>query len=467
TGLKSEVVVLYRGGAYHLYRYRRFDDVRLVFAPELGTAFFGGDPDNFEYPRHCLDVSFFRVYQDGKPYRPQHFLKWSRQGVGEGDLVLVSGHPGKTDRLDTYRHLQFLRDHLYPFMLDSLRRREISLNTFAERSLENAREAQEDRFSVQNSRKARLGGLQGLQDPQIMAAKLAQEKALRKAVASNPELQKRFGRGWPDVERAVAELDREYERYFLIEQRRGLDSRFYEIARDLVRYSAERAKPNADRLSEFAESQWASLELELFSPAPIFRPLDSLKFADSLTFLAERLGAADPTVVAVLNGKSPHERAFSLVSQTRLADVAYRKKLAKMTLAQLRGESDPMIQLALRLDPEARDLRRHYADRVSSPLQEAYAKVARAQLATGRDDLYPDATFTLRLSYGKVSGYQDEGRPVPTWTTLRGLFNTSLSHRNAAPYTLPESWGRAQGLALDTPLNFVCTADIVGGNSGS
>ena len=461
SGLKSEVVTLFRGGAYHLYRYHRYDDVRLVFAPEVGTAFFGGDPDNFEYPRHCLDVTFLRVYEQGKPIHPQHFLRWGQGGVKEGDLVLASGHPARTDRLNTYHHLQFMRDRQYPLSLNVLRRLEVMLNTYSERSQENARQAQDDRNGIQNSRKSRLGGLHGLQDPRLMEPKLQAETALRK---ERPE----YAQAWTDVDVAVDELAAFYERYYLLELNRAFESHLYDVAHQLVRYVAEREKPNAERLRDYAESRWETIEQDLFAQSPLYPAFETTKLSDSLALLLEMLGPQDSTVQKVLQGRSPRQRAYELVSGTKLAEVATRRRLAKLSFKELQASDDPMIQLALKIDPEARQLRQRYDQKVSTPLEVAYSKIAQARLAARPDSVYPDATFTLRLSYGKVAGYQEDGRAVAPTTTLKGLYDTAAAHSNEAPFVVPERWKKARSiLNLATPFNFVCTADIVGGNSGS
>lgn len=457
TGLRSDVVTLYRGGLYHLYRYKRYTDVRLVFAPELGIAFYGGDPDNFEYPRYCLDVTFFRVYEDGKPVHPQHFLKWG-PGAKDGELVFVSGHPGHTDRLNTLQHLEFMRDVQFPLSMNYLRRLEVLLNTYGERSLENYRRAQDERFGVQNSRKARLGGLAGLQNPALMAVKAKAEAGLR---ATAPE-------AFAQVEKALTSLRAMYVRLYLLENQRAFNSGLFHIARTLVRLAAEKEKPNAQRLREYSDSALPSLEQELYSPAPLYKDFETLKLADSLAFMVEQLGADDPTVKQVLAGQSPRKRAAELVAGTSLADVAARKALASGGLAALKASQDPMIQLALLIDAESRQLRERYEAEVSEPLAQAYGTLAKAALAGGAKTVYPDATFTLRLAFGIVSGYREDGHAVPWTTRFGGLFKTAEEHQRKAPYDPPASWWAARkSLDPNTPFNFVCTADIIGGNSGS
>jgi hypothetical protein len=483
TGLRSDVVTLYQGGLYHLYRYKKYTDVRLVFAPEMAIAFFGGDPDNFEYPRYDLDVSFFRVYENGKPAKIEHYLKWSHTGAPDGELVFVSGHPGKTDRLDTVAHLEFLRDRVLPGALARLYRREVLYRTYSERSTENARRAQEDLFGVQNSRKAQIGRLQGLQDPSVMDAKRADEKALRSAVEANGKLRAEAAKAWDDVAKALGTWDKIYQRSLLLEQGAGFSCHLFSIARTLVRMAEEDPKPNADRLREYRQSNRESLEQTLFSEAPIYKDLETLKLADSLSLLLEsRMGfltrpdcvdglgnpSYDELLKKVLAGNSPQERAAQLIQGTTLQDVAVRRKLAKGGLAAIEASQDPMIQLARLVDGPARQVRKIVEQEVDEPLRQAYAKIATARFAVGGTDVYPDATFTLRLAFGLVAGYQELGKQLAPWTTLGGAYQHAAAHGNRDPFELPKSWmERKDRLNLQTPFNFVSTADIIGGNSGS
>ncbi len=289
TGLRSDVVTLYQGGEYHLYRYKKYTDVRLVFAPEKEIAFFGGDPDNFEFPRYDLDICFFRAYEDGKPAKPTHFLRWSEAGAGENELVFVAGHPGKTDRLNTVAHLEFLRDRVFPSTLNTLRRREVLLKTFSDESLENARRAEDELFGLQNSRKARLGGLGGLQDPNVMDRKQRDEKAFRDLIAKHPKL-KDSGKAWAEIEQAMLLWNDMYVEHGLLERGAAFNTTLFGIARDLVRLAEESEKPNADRLREYRESNLESLKQELFSEAPIYDDLETVKLADSLGMYLEWIG---------------------------------------------------------------------------------------------------------------------------------------------------------------------------------
>ncbi len=467
TGLRSDVITLYHGGEYHLYRYKKYTDVRLVFAPEQDIAFFGGDPDNFEYPRYDLDVCFFHVYEDGKPVKPEHYIPWSKSGAGDNDLVFVAGNPGHTDRLDTVRHLEFLRDRQYPSSLQTINRREVLLNAYSQRSLENARQAKDELFGYQNSRKARLGGLAGLQDPAIMQHKRDEEKKLREAVAKDSSL-KEYAGAWDDVSKAIDQWNSIYTDWGCLEVGTAFNSDLFSIARHLVRMADEDTKDNADRLPEYNQSNRESLEQELFSEAPIYDDLETAKLADSLSMFMERAGADNQWVRKTLQGKSPQARASELVRGSRLKDVAYRKELAKGGRAAIEGSNDPMILLARTIDPPSRELRKTYDEKVDEPMKQAYAKIAKAHFAVEGTDTYPDATFTLRLAYGTVKGYTENGKNVPPWTTIGGAFRHADEHGSKPPFQLPQSWlSPSKSLDMDTPFNFVCTADIIGGNSGS
>jgi len=468
TGLRSDVITLYHGGLYHLYRFKKYIDVRLVFAPEQDIAFFGGDPDNFEYPRYDLDICFFRVYEDGKPAKIEHYLKWSAGGAADDELVFVSGHPGRTDRLNTVGHLEFIRDRVLPHGLMKLRRYEVLLETYSGRSAENARRALDDLFGVQNSRKANLGRLAGLQDPAVMRPKRTAEAALRKAVLKDPKLQKACGDPWGDVATSLRTLSDMYLQYDLLDRPSAFHCELFHIARDLLRLAEESQKPNAERLREYRESNLDSLKQQLFSEAPIYDDLETAKLADSLGMYMEISGASDPLLQKVLAGKSPQERAAELVAGTTLKDPAVRKKLAEGGLRAIEASKDPMIELARLVDPAARALRKTYDEKVEEVQRQAYARIANARFTLFGTDVYPDATFTLRLAFGVVKGYKEMGRDMPPWTTIRGAFEHAQDHNNKPPFALPKSWiEHKDRLDLSTPMNFVFTADIIGGNSGS
>jgi hypothetical protein len=470
TGLRSDVVTLYRGAVYHLYRYKRYTDVRLVFAPEEAIAFFGGDPDNFEYPRFDLDFCLFRVYENGKPAKIEHYLKLAPQGVHDDELVFVAGHPGHTDRLDTVDHLEFIRDTVLPRRLDQLFRREVVLGAFSARSQENARRALNELLGAQNSRKAQWGQLAGLLDPATMDRKRREEKSFRERLVRFEQNADVAKSKWDDLAVAAALIvwQKIYTDLDMLEFEQGFNSRLFRLARTLVRLPAEDAKPNGERLPEFAESSRPSLEQRLYSTAPIYDNLETLDLADSLSALVTKLGADNELVAKVLAGKSPRDRAAELIQGTKLKDVAERKRLATGGTKAIDASTDPMIELARLVDPQSRAVRKTYEEDVQEPMRQAYAKIAAARFAINGTDTYPDATFTLRLAFGVVKGYTDEGRAVPPWTTMAGAFQRAAEHKNQDPFRLPESWLKHKDrLDLATPMNFVCTADIIGGNSGS
>ena len=468
TGLRSDVVPLYQGGQYHLYRYKRYTDVRLVFAPEVQAAFFGGDPDNFEYPRYDLDICFFRAYEKDKVVRPAEYLKWSAAGAKDGELVFVSGHPGRTNRLNTVTNLEWYRDSTYPFTLNVLRRREVLLQNYSERALENERRAHDELFGIKNSRKAYLGRLAGLQDPAIMQKKIDAEAALRQKVAADPQLQPQYGDAWDQVAAAFNSYKAYYLEYRFLEGPFAFNSHLFDDARTLLRLADEKQKPNAERLREYRESNMESLKQGLYSEAPVYEDLETVKLADSLSHWVE-VAPNDPLIRRVLDGKSPAERASELVRGTKLKDPAFRKQLGEGGKAAVDAAKDPMIEVARIVDPRARELRKEYESNVDEKLTQAYAKIANAVFKTSGGETYPDATFTLRLSFGQVKGFEENGKHIPWDTTIGGTFAHAAAHNNAPPFDLPKSWAAKKAELKDdkTPFNFVCTADIIGGNSGS
>ena len=467
TKLRSNVTTLYQGGQYHLYRFKRYTDVRLVFAPEKQAAFFGGDPDNFEYPRFDLDICLFRVYEDDKPLKPEHYLKWSKAGAKDDELVFVSGHPGRTDRQNTIAELEYLRDFGWPFLLQRLYRMEVALGAWSGRSAENRRRAEDDYFSIQNSRKARDGGLAGLLDPVLMGRKVADEKRLRDAVAADPKL-KDAADSWDRI--AVAEKKRREvaKEFLMLEAGSGFNCTYFGIGRTLLRAAEEKPKPNGERLREFVDSGLKSLELQLFSDEPLHDDFETIKLADSLRLLCEQLGPTHELVKKVLDGKSPRDRAADLVLGTKLKNVDLRKKLYAGGKQEVDSCKDPMIEVARTIDAEARRVRKIMETEVNEVKQQAHAQIAKAKYAIDGDAVYPDATFTLRLAYGVVKGYEEAGQKVPAVTDFAGMYERSKLQGNREPFDLPPRWlQKKDKLDLKTPFNFVCTCDIIGGNSGS
>ncbi len=468
TGLRSNVVTLYNGGEYQLYRYKQYTDVRLVFVPEKEAAFFGGDTDNFEYPRYDLDICFFRVYENNQPAKTPDYLKWKEQGAKDGELVFVSGNPGSTSRLDTIRHLEFLRDRSNPWALSMLFRHEVLLRVYSERSDENRRRAEDQLLEIQNSRKAYVGMQAGLQDPALIAQKQAEESKLKDAVQRDAKLQASYGNAWDEVAATLQTLGGIYVDLSLLESEQAFNSKLFDIARTLVRLAEERQKPNDARLREYSDANLPALKQDLFSDAPIYDDLEALELGDSLSMYAGIKGMQNDLVAKVLAGKSPDARAEELVRGTKLKDVAERKRLAHGGMKAIEASTDPMILLARLVDPESRRLRSIYDNQVDEPRREAYAKIAQARFAVYGKNVCPDATFTLRLSFGLVKGYEEDGKQIPWTTTFGGAFQHAANHDNESPFQLPARWVKEKSkLDLSTPLDFVNTADIIGGNSGS
>ena len=477
--IRADVVTLYAGGQYHLYTFKKYTDIRLVFAPEKAVAFFGGDPDNFEYPRYDLDMCFFRVYENDQPLKTEHHLKWSPAGSKKNELIFVSGHPGRTNRQNTLAELEYLRDTGYPYLLRRLNRLEVLLGSWVERTEQNRQRGEDELFGIQNSRKARIGGLAGLLDPKLMGRKQAEEERIQKFVqtrmmqrdAKSPEEQamldgaKKAFDVVAKAEKVRAELIQDMT---LLEQGAAFNSQLFGIARTLLRASEELPKPAGERLREFGDARLGSLKLQLFSDEPIYDDLETLKLADSLTLLATSYGANNEMVTRVMNGKSPRERAYELVSGTKIKDPEVRKKLYDGGRSVVGAANDPMIALAKLIDADARKVRKRFETEVEEPKRQAYAALAKARYALDGANTYPDATFTLRLAFGTVKGYTEDGKVVPPFTDFAGMYAWSKEHDNKYPFELPKRWmDRKDRLDLKTPLNFVSTADIIGGNSGS
>jgi Peptidase S46 len=476
TGLRSDVITLYQGGVYHLYCYKRYDDVRIVFAPEQQMAFYGGDPDNFEYPRFDLDICIFRAYENGQPARIEHYLKWNSSGPSDGELTFVSGHPGRTDRQLTIDELADRRDREVPTWLQMFNRREVMLLAWGQRSFENARRCRDDLFGDQNNRKRYSGYIAALLDPEIWSALQNHAEKLRTEILRNPKFVDTIT-AFDRIKKAQEELAKIAPRYDYLEEERpnpvgyrgprALYGNLFKYARLLTRAIDERAKPSNERIAAFRDSAKESLELELFSTEPVYDDYEILRLTDSLTDFAERFGAENPLVAQVLAGKSPHDRANELVKGTRLKDVSFRKELYGKNAAALQAAHDPMIDLARMIDAPAGEARKAHETQEEIKRQ-AYAGIAKARFAIEGTSNYPDATFTLRLSYGKVLGYEEDGKQISPFTDFAGFYQRSAQHDNQPPFDLPHRWiERKAKLNLATKFNFVSDADIIGGNSGS
>jgi len=465
TGLRSDVISLYSGGEYWLYRYKKYTDIRLVFAPEQQAAFFGGDPDNFTYPRHDLDMALFRVYEDGRPLETPHHLKWNSQGAEEGELVFVAGNPGSTSRLDTLVQVETARDVLLPLTLKRLNRYLDVLRKYSARGVEQAREATKLIFSLENDVKAYSVQLSGLQDKSLVEAKRKQEADFRARVDAKREWKEAYARAWSEI----AEAQKKYAAR--VNELRLASFGIMRMPSDaltIVQYVAEVKKPDGERLDGFHDSGLESLKFTLLSPAPTYPGLEQLLLEDRLTQALAELGPDHPWVKATLNGRVVHEAAREMIAGTKMGDAAFRKSLLEGGEVAVAASGDPMIVMARRVDPVKRANLKWLEDNVQSVETSAGEKIGKARFAAFGKSSYPDATFTLRLSYGTVKGYPMNGTKAPPETTYYGLYDRSVSFGGRPPYDLPPRYReRRDKIDLSTPLDFVNTCDVTGGNSGS
>ena len=464
TSLRSDVITLYNGGEYWLYRYKKYTDVRLVFAPEQQAAFFGGDPDNFTYPRYDLDMAIFRVYENGKPIHSDNYLKWNVKGSADGDLIFIPGNPGSTQRQDTMSQLTLERETVEPVAIAYLKHRIEVAQQYATQGPEQARQVGTLIFGLQNSLKVYEGRDEALNDKSVIAKKQAEEDDFRAKVTANPEWKREYGSTWETISAAVNK-----ERPIIPGNiYRRTDSRLMGLALQIVQYVAEVKKPDGERLPAFHEAGLESLRFQLLSPAPIVPATEKLYMASALTQGGEKLGKDDTYVQAILQGGNPETVANTLVDGTKLADPAVRKALIEGGEAAIAASTDPMIVVARRLDPIVRERNRKIRDEIESVLDPAEEKLGKARFLVYGKDAYPDATFTLRISYGTVKGYPMNGTIAPPVTTFYGLYDRSASFGNKAPFDLAKHFADGQNkLNLATPIDFVATGDIIGGNSGS
>ncbi len=465
TGLRSDVVSLYQGGEYWLYQYKAYTDVRLVFAPEQQAAFYGGDPDNFTYPRYDLDMALFRVYdKEGKPLHTDNFLKWSAKGAAPGELIFISGHPGSTQRQDTMAQLLVERDVREPAVIEYIRRRIAAAQGFGAQSPEQARLVGSMIFGLQNGLKVYVGRADALADKAIIAKKQAEEDDFRKKVAANPEWAKEFGDAWDTI--AATEKKSAPRIKAMIFRR--TDSRLFSIARQIEQLVAEQKKPDGERLPGYHDAELETLKFQLFSPAKIYTSTEKLYMKTALNLAAEKLGKNDEYLQALTQGKDIESFVDSVVDGSKLYDVDVRKALVDGGEAAVAASTDPMIVAARRTDGLAREYQRWQMDEVESVLTQAGERLGKARFLVYGKDVYPDATFTLRLSYGTVKGFPYNGTVAPPFTTFYGLYDRAASFSNEPPFDLtPKEVAQRDKLDLATPFNFVSTGDIIGGNSGS
>ena len=463
---RCQVVTLYGGGRYDLYTYRKYSDVRLVFAPEYAAAQFGGDPDNFNFPRFGLDAAFLRLYESGKPVATPKHLRWNPRAPQLGEPIFVVGNPGSTSRLFTQSQMNSRRDLILPsteILLSELRGRLIS--AMAE-SPEKARTGEDSLFGIENSFKAYYGQYRSLLDPTFVAKLAAAEQQLRVKVAADPALTARIGDPWADVAEAMTAYRDLYLRYVFLEARAGFGSDLYGYARTIVRAAEEGEKPNADRLPGYTESALPLVKKQLLDPTATYPWLEQLKLDFWLSKTREYLTADDPAVVELLGRESPQTLSRALIDDTRLADPAVRAALFSGGMPAVRASSDPLIRFVLAHDAAARAQLTRYKAEVDGPVAAAQARLAQARFAIYGTGLYPDATFTPRISYGSVKGWDEPGRgPIAPTTSFAGLFARGQGQE---PYRLSAKWAAAEPkLDPATVLDFTTTNDVVGGNSGS
>ncbi len=465
TGLKSDVVSLYSGGEYWLYRMKRYTDIRLVMAPEEQAAFFGGDYDNFTFPRHDLDFTFLRAYENGKPAVTPNYLKWSATGPKEGEFVIATGYPGSTARLLTVAQLAYARDHGNPLLKRVWETRREALEKYSKLGAEQLRQATPGMRSFANSLKRLKGQQDGLSNPRQFAKKVAEEKELRDRLAEKPDLEKQYAPAWENIAKAYGELPAVSKRLAFSNL---AASRLATIASQIVRYHDEIAKPVDKRYPEYSDARLDSFKTSVLSPAPIYLELEEAALTSWLEEAVKVLGTNDPFIRAALGDADAAEVAKRAVRETKLIDPEARKALLNGGADAVAKSTDPMVTLARRVEPVIRELRAWNETNISDVEAANGTRIAQARFAVYGRTIPPDANSNLRISYGTVNGYEEDTTLVPFKTTFFGLYDRALSFGEKHPFDLPARFHeRRSKLDLSTPLNFVYTADTIGGNSGS
>jgi hypothetical protein len=466
TDINCQVVTMYRGGQYKLYRFRRYTDVRLVFAPEVSVAFWGGDADNFTYPRHDLDVTFYRAYVNGQPARPEHFFRWSRNGSSENDLVFVVGNPGSTGRLNTLSVLEYLRDVQYPATLDAFGRQIAVYEALGQLSPERRSALRNQLFGIQNSQKATVGYRAGLTDSVLMSRKTAWERDFRSRVNANPELRRLYGASWDNITRIRGQmrgvdLRRRYHAFG------AYGTRLLGFAGNISRYATEMAKPDSARLMPFRDAMRTRMEQGLYSATPIDTAQEVRLLTAYLTAMARELPATDPVRRQALGTRTPDDAARAMIQGSTILTGDQRRVLVQSGAAGVAASTDPFVALARVIDPLERAIATQWTAWVNEESQNDEL-IARALLAVFGNSVAPDATFSLRITDGEVKRYPMNGTLAPAYTTFYGLYDRAYGFNLQEPWNLTPRWLAARGrLDMATPFNAVSTNDIIGGNSGS
>ena len=465
TGLRVDTMAFYKGAQRQLYSYKRYTDVRLEFAPEYAVALFGGDTDNFKFPRHGLDMAFFRVYENDAPIKSENYLSFSIAGTKENDLLFVAGHPDQTSRLSIAPHLKHMRDGTYPLFTERLKRIQTVLQKHSALGPEQARSATNDLFAVENGLKTFAGQLKALQRDSLIENRLKEEESLRRALAADPARAKEYAEAYDAIATAYKNLASYEGVYYSLDSGAGFDTSLFNPARVIARLAIENTKPNEARFPAFTDSRREGLLNRLYAPpGTIDKPLEKAKLANSLSLVRDQLGADSPLAKKILNGKTPEARSAELIDGTRLADIEFRKELVAGGLAAVERTTDPMVALAYAIEPETRAVRKRFETEVVAVENDNYPKLARLSRVGRGAMAYPDANFTLRLTYGVMRGYAD----VPSSTNFDGLFASAQQRQNQEPFKLPENWlAKKASLNLRTPLNFITTHDVTIGSSGS
>ena len=464
--LRCDVIELYNGGVYDLYKYRRYQDVRLVFAPEEAIAFFGGDPDNFEFPRYNFDVSYLRVYVDDQPLDSRaHYFRYAKADARPGELVFTSGNPDGTYRFDTIAQLAFQHDVSLPREIFYRAELRGQVTRFSAESPENERIARTLLYYIENGLKARKGAFATLVDPTIMRNRAAAEQALRATVDADPALRSSYGAAWDNIKTVLERYRPQADRFLLLVDNGDFRCTLLQYAQQLVRHAEEAGKPDSERLSEYTEAQFPDTRQQLLSSAPVYPELEKLMLTFSLTKLRELLGPDDAFVKKVVSTRSPAQLAAELVDGTGLGGTELRKRLLDADPVGLAASNDPMIAFARTIEPELRAARKEREDGLNAALTRYASQIARARFKVAGTSSYPDGTSSPRLSYGAVAGYSAGGKQIAPFTIVAGLYERATGAR---PFQLPLSWIAARAaLSPEQPFNLVTSTDIVGGNSGS